>query len=73
MVFYNCKVDYIKLEEAILAEGMSVKNFDIRENLKTQELELNYIVKSASNVDIEKLIKNISKLGDLEKYSFELK
>ena len=52
---------------------MSVKNFDIRENLKTQELELNYIVKSASNVDIEKLIKNISKLGDLEKYSFELK
>ena len=73
LVFYNCKVDYIKLEEAILAEGMSVKNFDIRENLKTQELELNYIVKSASNVDIEKLIKNISKLGDLEKYSFELK
>lgn len=73
LVFYNCKIDYKKLEEAILEEKMSIKNFDIRENLKTQELELNYIVKTASNVDIEKLIKSISKLGDLEKYSFELK
>lgn len=73
LVFYNCKIDYEKLEEAIIAEEMTIKNFDIAENIKNQELELNYIVKSASNVDIEKLIRNISKLGDLEKYSFKIK
>jgi hypothetical protein len=52
---------------------MTIRNLDISENLKKQELELNYIVKSASNVDIEKLIDSISKLGDLEKYSFRIK
>ena len=71
--YNDCKIDYEKLEEAIIAEGMTIKNFDIAENIKNQELELNYIVKSASNVDIEKLIRNISKLGDLEKYSFKIK
>lgn len=73
LVFYNCKIDYEKLEKAIADEGMSIQNFDISENLKNQELELNYFVKSASNVDIEKLISNISSLGDLEKYSFKIK
>ena len=73
LVFYNCKIDYEKLEKAILDEGMKIMNLDISENLKNQELELKYTVKSASNVDIEKLIKNISILGDLEKYSFKIK
>ena len=73
LVFYNCKIDYELLEKTILESGMIVGNLDISENLKTQELELNYTVKSASNVDIEKLINNISKLGDLEKYSLKIK
>jgi putative Mg2+ transporter-C (MgtC) family protein len=73
LVFYNCKIDYEKLEKAILDEDMKIMNLDISENLKNQELELKYTVKSASNVDIEKLIKNISTLGDLEKYSFKIK
>lgn len=73
LVFYNCKIDYELLEKTILESGIIVGNLDISENLKTQELELNYTVKSASNVDIEKLINNISKLGDLEKYSLKIK
>ncbi|MBO5482245.1 MAG: MgtC/SapB family protein [Spirochaetaceae bacterium] len=73
LVFYNCKIDYELLEKTILESGMIVGNLDISENLKTQELELNYTVKSASNVDIEKLINNISKLRDLEKYSLKIK
>jgi putative Mg2+ transporter-C (MgtC) family protein len=73
LVFYNSDVNYDKIEKAILDEGMTIRNLDISENLKKQELELNYIVKSASNVDIEKLIDSISKLGDLEKYSFRIK
>lgn len=73
LVFYNCKIDYELLEKTILESGMIVGNLDISENLKNQELELNYTVKSASNVDIEKLINNISKLGDLEKYSLKIK
>ena len=73
LVFYNCKIDYELLEKTILESGMIVGNLDISENLKTQELELNYTVKSASNVDIEKLVNNISKLGDLEKYSLKIK
>lgn len=73
LVFYNCQVDYEKLEKTINDEGMMVRNLDISENLKNQELELNYTVKSASNVDINKLIKKISELGDLEKYSFKIK
>ncbi|MEE0998323.1 MAG: MgtC/SapB family protein, partial [Treponemataceae bacterium] len=73
LVFYNCKIDYEKLEKTILEENMKIMNLDISENLKNQELELKYTVKSESNVDIEKLIGNISKLGDLEKYSFKIK
>ena len=72
LVFYNCKIDYELLEKTILESGMIVGNLDISENLKTQELELNYTVKSASNVDIEKLINNISNLEDLEKSSLKL-
>ena len=73
LVFYNCKIDYELLEKIIIDSGMIVGNLDISENLKNQELELNYTVKSASNVDIEKLINNIAKLGDLEKYSLKIK
>jgi putative Mg2+ transporter-C (MgtC) family protein len=45
LVFYNCKIDYELLEKIIIDSGMIVGNLDISENLKNQELELNYTVK----------------------------